>query len=130
MNEFINTSIKNTAAQMKVGIMNAMHEMLRENIVKMELGNNIPYSTILDCLKELEIPFIEEHLYWTTIINCGFKITHDMKTGHTIFEKSENKILKVTINKKVDSNISDNNVTKYLSSLIDDGWKIENFTLV
>lgn len=57
MNKYIKTDIENGITQLKVGLFNALHEVIRKNVNSIEFKQHIPYSLLLECLKTLNLSF-------------------------------------------------------------------------
>lgn len=85
MNKYIKTDIENGIIQLKVGLLNALHEIIRRNVDSIEFKQHIPYSLLLECLNTLNLDF---ELTPESIITSSLIIHYNVSEGSV---KIENK---------------------------------------
>lgn len=85
MNKFIKYDILNGLTQMKAGIMNALHEVLRNNVNEIDLGDKLSYGLILECFNQLGLEYkirsLDDEKYIST---DNIYVKHNINTGKTI----------------------------------------------
>lgn len=91
MNKYINSNITNGIKQIRIGILNAIHEVIRSNTNKIEFEEHIPYSLLLECLDELGLHnesqhFVDLESHFINLPN-NIVIEFNEDTGQTIIEK-------------------------------------------
>lgn len=83
MNKYIKTDIENGIIQLKVGLLNALHEVIRKNVDLIEFKQHIPYSLLLECLNTLNLDF---ELTPESIITSSLIIHYNVSEGSVKIE--------------------------------------------
>lgn len=87
MNKYIESDISDGIKSIKIGLMNAIGDVLRDEIDEIIFKKHIPVSLVLECCKEFKIPKDNYNEYLS-----NWKIEYDKLTIFGIFNTGYLKI--------------------------------------
>lgn len=86
MNKYITYDIENGIKQIKIGLLNSFHEIIRNNISEITIDKHIPLSLLIECFKELNLKLSVQ--YFPTPMKYEWRgnieIDYFVDTGETI----------------------------------------------